>query len=62
VDEQTVLVLHEEKFFEGQEFAAAGGHLYLDDLTPTFAVSRAGTGPELGAGPPELVSRYAAAG
>jgi hypothetical protein len=58
VDEQTVLVLHEEKFFEGQEFAAAGGHLYLDDLTPT----RAGTGPELGAGPPELVSRYAAAG
>jgi hypothetical protein len=61
VDGQTLLVLHEEKFFEGQEQAAAGWHLYLDNRTAQLhGIPREGR-PEVGAGHEELSRRYAAA-
>jgi uncharacterized protein YndB with AHSA1/START domain len=61
VDGQTLFVLHEEKFFEGQEFAAAGWHLYLDNLTAHLRRVPRENRPELGAGHAELASRYATA-
>jgi uncharacterized protein YndB with AHSA1/START domain len=62
VDGKTRLTLHEEKFFGGQDQAAAGWHLYLDNLTASLRGIPFGERPEIGAGHEELTRRYAATG